>query len=203
MDEYTAEAMMYHQKFRVGPHKMTGWKRLVGQEVPVEAYSDLIAISSASHFPSIVAGLKDVDNVAASGAPVSSSVTARKVMQVVSGPQTPKRTQPALDMWIPLIFWFNKDSRLSIASVSIPFGQRFITVDIEAQANILFTAPGNLFLRLTVEQQKSADTNMGRATAAAVTDIKKWVTLTPALADSSVIDATQAISNMELYINAV
>lgn len=102
MDEYTAEAMMYHQKFSVPPGKMTGWKRLVGQEVPVEAYSDLVAIADASNFPSAVAGLEDVNGDAASGAPANASVTARKLMHVVSGPQTPKRTQPALSLWIPL-----------------------------------------------------------------------------------------------------
>jgi hypothetical protein len=108
-----------------------------------------------------------------------------------------------LDLWVPLIFWFNKDPRLSIASVSIPYGQRFITIDIEQQNNILFTAPGNLFLRLTVEQQTSAGTGMGTAAALAVSGIKKWVTLTPTLADGSVIDTTQQISNMELYINNI
>lgn len=203
LDEYTTEAMIYHQKFRVGPHKMTGWKRLVGQEVPVEAYSDLLAVSGASNYNSAAADLEDVNGDAAAGAPTSSSVTARKLLQVVNGPQTPKATQPALDLWIPLIFWFNRDPRLSIASVSIPYGQRFITIDIEQQSNILFTAPGNLFLKLTVEQQTSGDTGKGTKNAIAVNDVKKWVTLTPVLASGSTIDSTQAISNMELYINNI
>jgi hypothetical protein len=203
LDEYTAEAMMYHQKFKVGPHKMTGWKRLVGQEVPMEAYSDLLSMAGKSSYATAVADLEDVNGDAASGAPTSASVTARKLLSVVSGPQTPKATQPALDLWVPLIFWFNKDPRLSIASVSIPYGQRFITIDIEQQNNILFTAPGNLFLRLTVEQQTSAGTAKGTALAQAVADVKKWVTLTPVLASGSVIDTTQAISNMELYINNI
>lgn len=102
LDEYTAEAMMYHQKFKVAPHKMTGWKRLVGQEVPVEAYTDLSSIAGASAFPAAAANLLDVNGAAASGASVNQSVTARKLVQVVSGPQTPKLTQPALDMWVPL-----------------------------------------------------------------------------------------------------
>jgi len=92
---------------------------------------------------------------------------------------------------------------LSIASVSIPYGQRFITVDIEQQNNILFTAPGNLFLRLTVLQTTSAGTGKGTAAAQAVADVKKWITLTPTLASGSNIDSTQSISNMELYINNI
>ncbi len=95
----------------------------------------------------------------------------------------------------------NRDPRLSIASVSIPYGQRFITVDVETQANILFTAPGNLFLRLTVIQSTSAAAGKGTLMAVAVTDVKRYVTLTPVLAENSVIDTTQQISLMELYID--
>lgn len=203
LDEYTAEAMLYHQKFKVGPNKMVGWKRLVGQEVPVEAYSDLMSIEGKNNYSTALVDLEDVNGSGAAGAPVSASTTARKLLSVVSGPQTPKLQQPALDLWIPLLFWFNKDPRLSVASVSIPYGQRFITVDIEQQNNILFTAPGNLFLRLTVEQYTSAGASKGTAAAVAVADVKRWVTLTPQLADGSVIDTTQQISNMELYINNI
>jgi len=95
----------------------------------------------------------------------------------------------------------NRDPRLSIASVSIPYGQRFITVDVETQANLLFTAPGNMFLRLTVLQTLSASLGKGTAMATGVTDVKRFVTLTPVLADGSVIDTTQQISLMELYID--
>lgn len=179
---------------------MTGWKRLVGQELPVAGYTDLLSVAGASNYASALANLSDVNGTAAVGAPVNSNITARNLVNVVNGPQTPKATQPALDLWIPLLFWFNKDPRLSVASVSIPYGQRFITVELAPQNNILFTAPGNLFLRLTVEQQTSAGTAKGTAAAIAVSDVKKWVTLTPVLASGSVIDSTQQISNMELYI---
>jgi hypothetical protein len=203
LDEYTSEAYMYHQKFKVIPGKQTGWKRLVGQEVAVEAYSDLMSVASASSYPSTVTGLLDVNSAAVSGAPTNASISARKVQQVVSGAQTPKATQPALDLWIPLIFWFNKDPRLSVASVSIPYGQRFITIELETQANILFVAPGNLFLRLTTEVMTSAGVNKGTNAAVAVTDYKRYVNQVPVLATSSVIDTTQTITNMELYINNI
>lgn len=113
LDEYTAEAMMFHQKFKVAPGKQTGWKRLVGQEVPVEAYSDMCSISGASVFPSEHTGLtQNSGGAAANVSPVNASVSSRKMDQLVHGPQTPKATQPALDMWIPLLFWFNKDGAL-------------------------------------------------------------------------------------------
>ncbi len=203
LDEYTAEAYLYYQKFKVGPNKLTGWKRLVGQEVPIDAYSDLLSINGTSNYPALAANLEDVNGDAAAAVPVNAAQTARRLTQIVNGPQTPKATQPALDLWIPLIFWFNRDPRLSIASVSIPYGQRFITIDIEAQNNILFVAPGNLFLKLTTETQTSAGTNKGTAAALAVQDVKKYITMTPVLATGSVIDTTQQISLMELYINNI
>lgn len=203
LDEYTSEAYIFHQKFKVHPNKKIGWARLVGQEVPVSAYSDLMAVSGASSYPAPITGVLDVNGAAVTGSPVNSSVTARKLTQVVYGPQTPQATQPALDMWIPLMFWCNKDPRLAVPSVAIPYGQRFITVTLDVQSNILFVAPGNLFLRLTVETTLSAGGGMGTAAALAVTDYRKYVSMSPVLATGSVIDSTQQVSLMELYINNI
>ena len=65
----------------------------------------------------------------------------RQYLQYLSGPQTPKPQQPALEIFNKLRFWFNDDVRLSIPSVSIPFGQRFITIDMTAAANLVFEFP--------------------------------------------------------------
>jgi formylmethanofuran:tetrahydromethanopterin formyltransferase len=105
---------------------------------------------------------------------------------------------------LTVIFWCNEDSRLAVASVSIPYGQRFITIDMENQANILFVAPGNLWLRLTTQQQLSNDAaTAGTAAAVAVESVDTWVTYTPVLATGSTIDTNQRILNMELYINNI
>ena len=50
----------------------------------------------------------------------------REVKYICNGPQTPKNVQPPLELFVPLIFWFNEDPRLSIPSAAIPYGQRFI-----------------------------------------------------------------------------
>lgn len=97
----------------------------------------------------------------------------------------------------------NKDPRLSVASVSIPYGQRFITIDIEDQNKILFVAPGNLFLKVTTIESTSAGVGAGGPNALAVQDVKKYTTLTPVLATGSTIDSTQSISVMELYTNNI
>lgn len=203
LDEYTSDAYMFHQKFRVTPNKLTGWKRLVGQEVPKEGYSRLLTVAGASSYPAVVTGLVDVNGAAVSAAPANAAVTCRQVSAFVDGPQTPKATQPALDLFIPLIFWFNVDPRLSIPSVSIPYGQRFITIDIETQANMLFTAPGNLFYRLTTQVSTSAGAGKGTSAAIAVTDFQQYVNLVPVLASGSAINSTQTITEMQLYIDNI
>jgi hypothetical protein len=80
-------------------------------------------------------------------------------------------------------------------------GLKDITIDVELQANLLFVAPGNLFLRLTTETITSSGAGKGTAAALAVTAYSRWVTYSPVLATGSAIDSTQQITNMELYIN--
>ena len=67
---------------------------------------------------------------------------AREVLTGATGPQTPKYWHGPLDLWSKLKFWFNEDPRLAIASVSIPFGQRFIEITLAPQSDIAFEAPG-------------------------------------------------------------
>jgi len=200
LDEYGANTAICHHKFKILPHQMTGWKRLIGQEVPVEGQTNLLSIAGTSNFTSGV-NLLDVSGSAVVGAPVSAATTCRKVVQIVNGPQTPKAVQPAQSWWVKLLFWFCDDPRLAVPSVAIPYGQRYITIDLESQNNILFVAPGNLFTRLTISEQTSAGAAKGTAAALAVTDVRKTVTLTPTLASGSVIDSTQRIFDMNLFID--
>jgi hypothetical protein len=74
----------------------------------------------------------------------------RELKAIVDGPQTPKPAQPPLEVWNKLRFWFNDDVRLSIASVSIPFGQRFITIELAEHHQLAFEFP-NLYLETITE----------------------------------------------------
>lgn len=103
LDEYDSEVLNFHQKFFITPNKQVGWDRNVGQEVPLKGYSDV--------------NRDPVSGRHGRGAGI------RQLLQFANGPQTPKPVQPQLDLWIPLIFWFNKDPRLAIPSVSIPYGK--------------------------------------------------------------------------------
>lgn len=100
LDEYTSDVYNFHYNFTVSENKKRAWKMNVGQEVPYDA---------------ILTQNPLVD-------------TYREVKKIVSGPQTPKPIHNVIDLWIPLMFWFNKDPCIAIPSVSIPFGQRFIKI---------------------------------------------------------------------------
>ena len=82
----------------------------------------------------------------------------RKLQQVVNGPQTPKPIQPPLEIWNKLRFWFNDDVRLSIPSVSIPFGQRFINVDICQQSLLAYEFP-SIYLQTIFDDGSFRDTS--------------------------------------------
>lgn len=202
LDEYNTNTYVFHQKYKVQPNKLLGWMRCMGQEIPKNAVSDISSVSGSSAFSSDVVDLLNSNGVVAPGAPVSATNTTRKTMQVLDGPQTPKVKQSALELWIPLLFWFNKNPKLSIPSVSIPYGQRFITTRMARIQDILYTAPGDLFLRLTTE----VFVNGGDEGAKTATNIKKYtktVVQTPVLVPDSVIDPNTRITGMDLYINNI
>jgi hypothetical protein len=200
LDQYSSNATLFYRKFRITPDIETGWKRLVGQEVQREGWSDLLTIAGASRYLNNAVNQVDTNGAPLTGGPTTSAVTSRRYTQIVDGPQTAQAVQPLLEMWVPLLFWFNKDARLAVPSVAIPYGQRYITIDIEAQANIVFAAPGNLFLRYTFEQWTDSTGAVG---GVSVTNYTKNQILTPALASNSTIDPTQQIVNIDLYCNNI
>jgi hypothetical protein len=122
LDEYTHDAMNFHREFQVQPNKRLGWDRCVGQQEYEE-------------------GWVDQPNWVNSGV-ASSAVGHRIRTQTTSGNQTPtKQKTEQLELFIPLLFWCNQDPRLSVPSVAIPYGQRFITFSLASQAKLVGTFP--------------------------------------------------------------
>lgn len=122
LDEYTSDLMNFHREFHVPPNKLTGWKRCVGQEMPNE-------------------GFEDQPNWVSNGVSAS-SLTHRFTKTMYNGSQTPTGQKDLastgnLEMFIPLLFWCNTDPRLSIPSVSIPYGQRFINITLAEQEELV------------------------------------------------------------------
>lgn len=101
IDQYDSDMYNLHYNFFVnGSRKELSWKRSVGQETP--------NIGFVTQNPL-------VDNY-------------RQQINIMNGPQTPKATHSSVDIWVPILFWFNIDQRLAIPSAAIPYGQRFIKI---------------------------------------------------------------------------
>ena len=124
--------------------------------------------------------------------PAAQFDVSRRIQRIVNGPQTPKPVQPPLEIWNKLRFWFNDDVRLSIASVSIPFGQRFITIDLNS-ANLLAYEFPSIYLEaveITTEELRPQNGQVG---------FRKRVT--PIFQKFGVEPIS--IEKMELYINNI
>jgi hypothetical protein len=118
IDYYDSDLYNFHYNFFIhGSGKEHSWLRCVGQEVP--------EFASLTQQPL-------VDEY-------------REQKWILSGPQTPKQTHANVDLWIPLMFWFNRDFRLMIPSVSIPYGQRYIKVTLATAADICGGIPTSDF----------------------------------------------------------
>jgi hypothetical protein len=122
LDQYDSNTMNFHYNFFVPSHKKLAWLRAVGQEVPEPAY---------------LTQNVGVDEY-------------REVKAIVSGPQTPKAAHPPIDLWIPLLFWFNQDPRLAIPSVAIPYGQRFMRIQVAPVNQICASVSGGVFIPPTL-----------------------------------------------------
>lgn len=118
LDEYTRDAVNFHREFCVQPNKQTGWNRCIGQE-------------------EVENGSLDQPNWANNGY-AASSVDSRLCVQSKSGIQTPTGPKTEeVELFIPLLFWCNKDPRLSVPSVAIPYGQRFITMELAESSELV------------------------------------------------------------------
>ena len=114
IDSYTSESYVLHRQFHVPQDKLVAWDRCMGQERGSMATAALHEDNTQGIAP----------------------VTAHTRTEVFNGYQTFKPAHQDLNMWIPLLFWFNQDARLAFPSVSVPYGQRFITFRLTQAANI-------------------------------------------------------------------
>jgi len=214
LDEYTVLASIMLEKFTVPDWKRTGFNRLVGQEVPLVGYGPLQLAPTADTDATNVAPLliqlptglyqNSAGNAGATAAslpldnsspptsgPASQDISRQQIL-MVNGPQTPKPTQQSLVLWNKLRFWFCDDVRLAVPSVSIPHGQRFITIDLEVATNLVFEVP-NLYLRTV------------RDVAAAATNNQRVVTFSPIVVSSPAGTATAGLTvqAIDMYINNI
>lgn len=122
LDDYYNYEVNFHREFNIPVNKITGWKRLVGQE-------------EVEH------GEVDQPRWKNSGV-ASSSVVSRQKVQFLSGLQTPTgQKSGAVTLFVPLLFWFNQDVRLAIPSVAIPQGSRYLRFKLTESSNMAGLVP--------------------------------------------------------------
>ena len=129
LDEYTYQSYNFWREFCVSKEKEAGYNRCMGQETAMPGFWRQPGIDYSF----------GANPGSASGVPWSGvgPTNCRVEGNVHDGPQTPKLNASDLELFVPLLFWFNLDPRLAIPSVAIPYGQRFINITL-APANCLY-----------------------------------------------------------------
>lgn len=108
LDTYTSDRYNIHWQFKVPQNKELAYLRNIGQEVPKEAVL--------------------------TGTPASDEY--RQYRYYGNGPQTFKEVQPAIDLWIPLLFWF-KDVHSALPNFLFPYGQTNIEIEFENEDKLV------------------------------------------------------------------
>lgn len=108
MDEYTSDRYNVNWQFRVPKDKEVAYMRNMGQEVPKQGYVTADPL---------------VDEV-------------REYRLIGNGPQTFKGTQPALDLWIPVLSWF-KDVHSSLPNFLFAHGTVELEIELEQESNLV------------------------------------------------------------------
>jgi len=107
MDSYTSDRYNINYQFKVSHGKENGYLNCIGQEIPKKGYL--------------------------TNSPTTDEV--REIRQVTNGPQTFKRVQPDIDLYIPLLFWF-KDIHSALPIFLFPQGQTSINIEFEDEKNL-------------------------------------------------------------------
>lgn len=101
LDSYGCEEMEMYYRFHVSKNQKAGWMRCVGQET-----------AKVGIF------LQD---------PTNQDVREKKF--IYDGYQTPKQTQEELDLYIPLLFWFNTNPAFALSNWNISYDKFFIDIE--------------------------------------------------------------------------
>ena len=109
LDNYDNDVYSFYREFSVAPNKKLAYDRLMGHQVKKEG--EMVSSSGRG------------DNI--------------QKTQIVTGPQVAKASQPELELWIPILFWFSRDVRVSLTSVTIPHGQRFLKLQFASADELL------------------------------------------------------------------
>jgi hypothetical protein len=108
LDEYTSDEIIFHYNFEITSDKRDAWTECMGEQQE----------ETGSFYNSSFGGITES-------------------FKYKDGAQTPKTVQPKLELWIPLLFWFNLRYEQSYINVAAKSDQRFIEIELNKLSNIL------------------------------------------------------------------
>ena len=109
IDEYTSEYYNIHYFMHVSEDKKIGWLKCIGQEIPIEA--TLIQDPNNDNY--------------------------KEKRLILNGYQTLKNNHSSLELYIPLLFWFNKDKRLALPNNISQYGKVKVRIELEEVNKLL------------------------------------------------------------------
>jgi hypothetical protein len=109
IDEYTSELYNIHYEYHVSESKKKSWLQCMGQEIPIEATL-----------------IQD---------PINDNHKERRL--ILNGYQTLKNTHTEVELFIPLLFWFNKDKRLAFPNIISTPGKVKIKATFEENTKLM------------------------------------------------------------------
>ena len=103
LDEYDRELYNIYYNLHISEAKKTSWLKCMGQEIPFTG----TLISD----------------------PINDEY--KEIRTIADGYQTLKKSHPKIELFIPLLFWFNRDIRLAFPNHIKPLGQVKVRIELE------------------------------------------------------------------------
>ena len=124
LDSYTSFTANIWREFYVQPNKKRGWDKCMGQEIEEKGFFGINSVNSK-----VNKNINNNDTFFSQNEFFSTGC--RLNIGCTDGLQTPAYChEKEVELWIPLLFWFNTDFKLSIPSVAFPYGHRFIELKL-------------------------------------------------------------------------
>lgn len=107
ISDYSTEDVLFYKQFRLRSDKRRVYEEGVGQEQPIN------------------------------GSYYHRDQRYTQVLSFKNGPQTSKPFQQKLELWIPLLFWYNLDTKQALWNCLIRGNQKQLSIDLDGFENII------------------------------------------------------------------
>jgi hypothetical protein len=134
LDKYDSKAAQSRFEFDVKESARDGYSRCIGQQTKKTAKVNQF-VSTVGLTTRTTTGAAD-GQVPANGVRLG-SLGYEEEVTIYDGPQTRKQTHDQIELFIPLWFWWNRESEESLCVLTIPNGQRNIKFNFEQLSNLV------------------------------------------------------------------